>query len=120
MKVSKLCKDRTCVDIGGGRFTGLGLKIGHRQVYRFGPQNQASVGLPVWSLKPGAHLVRSDGGEEGMLRHHGACAKTKKNPEDRASIRCSEKDLDGFTLEGYLGCMLNGMVFWSWPGAYIY
>ena len=43
-----------------------------------------------------------------MLRHHGACVKTKKNPEDRASIRCSEKDLDGFTLEGYLGCMLNG------------
>ena len=64
--------------------------------------------------------MRSDGGEEGMLRHHGACVKTKKNPEDRASIRCSEKDLDGFTLEGYLGFMLNGMVFWSWPGAYIY
>ena len=120
MKVSKLGGGRIRVDIGGGRFTGLGLKIGHRQVYRFGPQNQASVGLPVWSLKPGAHLVRSDGGEEGMLRHHGACVKTKKNPEDRASIRCSEKDLDGFTLEGDLGCMLNGMVFWSWPGAYIY
>ena len=37
------------------------------QVYRLGPQYLASVGLPVLASKPGARLMRLDGGDGALM-----------------------------------------------------
>ena len=39
---------QTRIDIGGGRFAGLGLEIGRKQVYQFGPQNRGVSDVAGW------------------------------------------------------------------------
>jgi len=95
---------RTRVDIGGGRFAGLGLKTERRQIYRFGPQNQRG-------MRCGQTAV-----EEDTWHLHEACIKVKRSREGGVSVRWSSKNLDDFTPEGYLRCMLNGGRFGYWPG----
>ena len=48
---------------------------------------------------------------EGTWRYREACVEAKRSREGSVSVRGYEKKLDGFTPEGYLGCMLNGRVF---------
>jgi len=64
LKTSKFGGGRTHVDIGGDRFTNSGHKTRWQQVYRFGPQNWAAAGFPVWASKSRARPVQSDGGDE--------------------------------------------------------
>ena len=76
---------QTSVDIGDGRFTGLGLKTKRRQVYRFGPQN-------LGRIRCGRMTMVVDN------RHqHQACVEAKESREGGVSVRWSSKNLDRFT-----------------------
>ena len=44
---------------------------------------------------------------DGTWRYREACVEAKRSREGSVSVRGYEKKLDGFTPEGYLGCMLN-------------
>ena len=48
-----------------------------------------------------------------MWRHREACVEAKWSREAGVSVQDFDKKLDSFTPEGYLGCMLNVRVFWS-------
>ena len=82
-------------------FTDLGLKTEQRQVCRFVPQNRERV-------RCGRMAVA-----EGTCCYRETCIEVKRSREGGVSVRRSDKKLNGFTPRGYLECVLNVRVFWS-------
>jgi hypothetical protein len=77
-----------------GGFGGLGLKTIDSGFFLFEPQNR----WRVWS--------------EDAWHHREACVEMKRSPEGVGSVRCTKENLDIFTPEVYLGCVLHVRTFW--------
>lgn len=55
------------------------------EVYRFGPQNQAEAGLPVWALKPGG---TSGGAGWRLRRARGIITKLASRQSEVVKVAC--------------------------------